>query len=116
MLSFAILRLRTEISPQLKCSPELPSIQSWRLANCFYNRKLRLANVGALFQGQLWKFWVGCLIQRHVIAFLIYNHERDIEGTATGNFEGHTGQRNFAMYMAEPHIEVLELVSLYFGN
>jgi hypothetical protein len=43
-------------------------------------------------------------------------HERDIEGTAVGKISGHSGQRNFAMCMAEPHIEVLELVSLYFGN
>jgi hypothetical protein len=43
-------------------------------------------------------------------------HEREIKGTAAGNFLGHSGQRNFAMCMAELHIEALELVSLYSGN
>jgi hypothetical protein len=33
-----------------------------------------------------------------------------------GNFQGTVGKKNFATGVAEPHIEVLELVSLYFGT
>jgi hypothetical protein len=66
-----------------------------------------------VFDGFLWQVQA---VQPVLYGFFGGRNERDIEGTAAGKFSGHSGQRNFATHVAEQHIEVLELVSLYFGN
>jgi hypothetical protein len=66
-----------------------------------------------VFDGFLWQVQA---VQPVPYRFFGGRHERDIEGTAAEKFSGHSGQRNFAICAAQPHIEVLELVSLYFGN
>jgi hypothetical protein len=59
-----------------------------------------------VFNGFLW--WVQAV---HPVPYGIFGREM-----LRGLLQGTVSKETFAMCTAEPHIEVLELVSLYFGN